>query len=62
LRSKSLNGKNVLGKRVYKRSLIEIAIEEFTKRGLLGSARVEWNQHEDLTEAIVSRWKIEVKN
>jgi hypothetical protein len=62
LRSKNLNGKKVLGNRVYTRSLIEIAIEEFTKRGLLGSARVEWNQHEDLTEAIVSRWKIEVKN
>lgn len=62
LRSKSLNGKKVLGNRVYTRSLIEIAIEEFTKRGLLGSARVEWNQHEDLTEVIVNRWKIEVKN
>lgn len=57
LRSKSLNGKKVLGNRVYTRPLIEIAIQEFETRGLLGSARVEWNQHEDLTEAIVSRWK-----
>lgn len=60
LRSKQLNGKKVNGNRAYTRELIEIAIEEFTARGLLGTARVEWNQHEDLTEAITSRWKIEV--
>lgn len=62
LRSKSLNGKKVLGNRVYTRRLIEIAIEEFTRRGLLGSARVEWNQHHDLTEVIVDRWKAVVEN
>jgi hypothetical protein len=57
LRSKSLNGKKVMGNRVYTRELIEIAIEEFSKRGLLGSARVEWSKHETLTEDIVRRWK-----
>ena len=57
LRSKSLNGKKVNGNRVYTRELIEIAIEEFTARRLLGSARVEWKKHEDLTEALVRRWK-----
>ncbi len=56
LRSKSLNGKKVNGNRVYTRDLIEIAIEEFSKRGLLGSARVEWKKHESLTEDIVRRW------
>jgi hypothetical protein len=57
LRSKSLQGKKVNGNRVYTRILIEIAIEEFNKRGLLGSARVEWSQLSDLTEALVSRWR-----
>ena len=57
LRSKNLNGKKVNGNRVYTRELIEITIEEFAKRRLLGSARVEWNQHHDLTEALVQRWK-----
>lgn len=57
LRSKNLNGKKVLGNRVYTRRLIEIAIEEFTSRGLLGAARVEWKKHEDLTDALVRRWK-----
>lgn len=57
LRSKTLDGKKVNGNRVYTRELILIAIEEFDRRGLLGSARVEWSKHEDLTEAIVDRWK-----
>lgn len=57
LRSKNLNGKKVNGNRVYTRELIELTIEEFAKRKLLGSARVEWNQHHDLTEALVQRWK-----
>lgn len=61
LRSKELNGKKVNGNRVYPRRLIEIAIEEFEVRGLLGTARVEWSKHENLTDAIVSRWKIELK-
>jgi hypothetical protein len=57
LRSKNLNGKKVSGNRVYTRELIEIAIQEFTARGLLGTARVEWSHHGDLTEALVRRWK-----
>ena len=57
LRSKTLKGQKTGGNRVYTRALIESAIEEFNRRGLLGSARVEWNQYNDLTEALVKRWK-----
>jgi len=57
LRSKTLAGKKTGGNRVYTRALIESAIEEFSLRGLLGSARVEWNQHDDLTDALLKRWK-----
>ena len=57
LRSKTLKGEKTGGNRVYTRALIESTIEEFTRRGLIGSARVEWNKHEDLTEALVKRWK-----
>lgn len=57
LRSKQLNGEKVNGNRVYTRELVEITIDEFAKRGLLGSARVEWGRHGDLTEALVRRWK-----
>ena len=58
LRSKTLNGQKTGGNRVYTRALIESTIEEFSKRGLLGSARVEWNQHDDLPEALIQRWTI----
>ena len=57
LRAKTLQGKKTNGNRVYTRSLIEATVEEFAKRGLLGTARVEWNQYEDLTEALIKRWK-----
>lgn len=56
LRSKTLNGNKVGGNRVYTRALIEIAIEEFEKRRLLGSARIEWSRFRDLTYALVERW------
>lgn len=57
LRSKQLNGKKVNGNRVYTRELIEITIEEFAKRGLIGASRVEWKQLGNLTETLISRWK-----
>jgi len=62
LRSKNLNGKKVNGNRAYTRELIEITIEEFSSRGLLGSARVEWSKYGDLTEALVVRWKESVQS
>lgn len=57
LRSKTLKGQKTGGNRVYTRALIESTIEEFAKRGLLGTARVEWSQLDDLTDALVKRWK-----
>jgi hypothetical protein len=62
LRKKVINGKEVMGNRVYTKDLIEIAIDEFARRGLLGSARVEWNHHQELTDAIVKRWRESVAN
>lgn len=45
------------GRRLYSRALIESAIDEFDKRGLLGKARVEWDEHEDLSIALLERWR-----
>ena len=56
LRSKTVKGQKTGGNRVYTRALIESAVDEFSRRGLLGSARVEWNQHDDLTDALIKRW------
>lgn len=49
-------GKTVPGKRVFTRELINIAVEEFAARGLLGTARIEWSQHHELTIALFERW------
>lgn len=49
-------GKEIPGKRVFTRELIQIAVEEFASRGLLGAARVEWRDHSDLTIALYERW------
>lgn len=57
LRAKTLQGKKVNGNRVYTRELIEITLEEFTARGLLGSARIEWSLLDDLTATLVTRWR-----
>lgn len=57
LRSKTLKGQKTGGNRVYTRPLIEATIDEFAKRGLLGSARVEWSDLTDLTDSLVKRWK-----
>lgn len=57
LRSKSLNGNKVGGNRVYTRPMIEAAIEEFSKRGILGAARVEWKKLQDLPGELASRWR-----
>lgn len=57
LRSKQLNGKKVNGNRVYTRELIEITIEEFASRGLIGTARVEWKLLGNLTDVLIERWR-----
>lgn len=61
LRAKMLQGKKVNGNRVYTRELINITIEEFMNRGLLGTARVEWKRHDDLTTVLVDRWRESTK-
>lgn len=56
--SKSIvGGKEYQGRRYYTRALIESAVEEFDKRGLLYAARINWAAHTDLPIALVERWK-----
>ena len=50
-------GKQVPGRRLYSRELIDVVVDEFAKRGLLGKSRVEWAQNLDLTIAIAERWQ-----
>lgn len=62
LRAKTLQGKKVNGNRVYTRELIEITIEEFNARELIGAARIEWSLLDDLTATLVQRWRESVSS
>lgn len=50
-------GKEIPGRRLYSRELIDITVDEFSRRGLLGKRRVDWNKHPDLPITIAERWK-----
>jgi hypothetical protein len=50
-------GTEIPGRRLYSRALIDVVVDEFTKRDLLGKRRVEWKHHSDLTITIAERWK-----
>jgi hypothetical protein len=50
-------GNEIAGRRLYSRALIDIVVEEFARRDLLGKKRVEWKHHSDLTIAIAERWQ-----
>ena len=57
LRSMIVDGIKKPGWRMYSRAMIESAIESFQSRGLLDSARIDWNQHLDLSIEILENWK-----
>lgn len=44
------------GRRLYTRALIEATVEAFQNRGLIGSARVEWSRHRDLSIELLEKW------
>ncbi len=48
--------KKIPGKRLLTKALIDVTVDEFDKRGLLGKARVDWNLHDDLTTSLVEKW------
>lgn len=48
--------KKIAGKRLLTKALIDVTVDEFSKRGLLGKARVDWKLHDDLTIALVEKW------
>jgi len=50
------NGKELQGRRLYTRPMIEAAVEAFTRAGLLDSKRVEWSLHRQLIREIDEAW------
>lgn len=52
-----VNGREMLGRRLYTRALIEAAVEAFAKRGLMGQARIMWAEHTDLPIELLETWR-----
>ena len=50
------DGSLLKGRRLYTRALVEATVKAFEDRGLIGSARVEWNEHKDLTIELLETW------
>lgn len=50
------DGRELKGRRLYTRSLIEATVEAFDRRGLIGSVRVEWSKHRDLSMELLETW------
>lgn len=51
------NGKERAGRRLYSRSMIEAAIEVFTKFGVLHVKRIDWSKYHVVTEKIAEAWE-----
>ncbi len=51
-----VNGKERLGRRLYSRPMIEVAVAMFGKAGLLNVKRIQW-PNQELTSAIAEAWE-----
>lgn len=56
LKSIMVAGDKKPGWRMYSRAMVESALESFRSRGLLEKARIEWNNHRDLSIELVENW------
>lgn len=56
LKSIVVDGVKKPGWRMYSKDMIESALESFRSRGLLEAARIEWNNHRDLSIELVENW------
>lgn len=52
-----VNGREVLGRRLYTRALIESTVEAFNRRGLMGKVRINWSEHQDLPIELLETWR-----
>ena len=50
------NGKEVLGRRLYTRPMIEETLRLFSKAGILTAKRIDWALHRQLVDEIVEAW------
>jgi hypothetical protein len=54
---KDKNGEDHKGRRLYTRSMIEAAIDIFTRNGLMEKSRIEWEQHRLVRTELDEAWQ-----
>jgi len=45
------------GRRLYSKAMVEITVELFAKAGLLGTDRIDWTVHQNLSDKISEAWE-----
>jgi hypothetical protein len=53
---KDKHGKDHQGKRLYSRAMVEVAVELFTKAGVLTTKRIDWSNYQQLSNEIADAW------
>ena len=57
LKSMMVKGVKKPGWRMYSKSIVEVTIESFKSRNLLGAPRIDWNKHPDLSIELMEKWE-----
>jgi hypothetical protein len=53
---KDINGNDHKGRRLYSRAMVEAVIDLFDKAGILEIKRIDWSQHQHLSNEIAEAW------
>jgi len=53
---KNKHGEEHKGRRLYSRAMIEVAVDIFSKNGLLDVKRIEWSLHQNVSIEIAEAW------
>jgi hypothetical protein len=53
---KDVHGNDHAGRRLYTRPMIEVAMELFTKAGLMNGKRIEWSQNRQVSKELDEAW------
>lgn len=50
------SGKERAGRRLYTKRMIDAAVQEFIRAGIINVSRIDWNQHQQVRNNLVDMW------
>lgn len=54
---KNKHGEEHKGRRLYTRAMVEVAVDIFTKNGLMDKTRIDWSQHRSVAQQLNEAWQ-----